>query len=128
MIIVSPRSAVFVERFGPRNVVTTGLVVLAVGLIQIALLDPADPFWRLASGLVALAAGMGLSMPPATTAILAALPPAKAGVASAVNDTTREVGGALGIAVLGQPDSERVPLERRRRTGESATRCGRGGT
>ena len=74
MIIVSPRRARFVNRFGAQNVVTVGLVTLA--------------------------AGMGLSMPPATTAILGA-PPAKAGVASAVNDTTREVGGALGIAVLG---------------------------
>lgn len=54
-----------------------------------------------AIGLMVVAAGMGLAMAPASTAIVSSLPMSKAGVASAVNDVTREVGGALGIAVLG---------------------------
>ena len=55
----------------------------------------------LALSLVLLGAGMSLTAAPATGSIMSAVPPAKAGVGSAVNDTTREVGGALGIAVLG---------------------------
>ncbi len=51
--------------------------------------------------MLVLAAGMGLTMAPATESIMGSLPPAQAGVGSAVNDTTREVGGALGVAVLG---------------------------
>jgi hypothetical protein len=55
----------------------------------------------LAVGLLVLGAGMGLAMTPATTAITSALPRSQQGVASAMNDLSREVGGALGIAVLG---------------------------
>ena len=58
-------------------------------------------YWLFAAGLVLFAAGMALAGTPATTAITASLPPSKQGVASAVNDTARELGSALGIAVLG---------------------------
>jgi hypothetical protein len=58
-------------------------------------------YWRFAIGVAVFAIGMGLAGTPATTAITAALPRAKQGVASAVNDTAREVGSAFGIAVLG---------------------------
>ena len=49
-----------------------------------------------------MAVGMGLTMAPATESVMGSLPRAKAGVGSAVNDTTRQVGGALGVAVIGQ--------------------------
>lgn len=58
-------------------------------------------YWHLAGGLVLFGAGMGLAGTPSTTAITASLPPAKQGVGSAVNDTSRELGSALGIAILG---------------------------
>ena len=51
--------------------------------------------------LVLVGAGMGLAMAPATDSIMGSLPPERAGVGSAVNDTTREIGGALGVAILG---------------------------
>jgi hypothetical protein len=54
---------------------------------------------------VILAAGMGLAMAPATESIMGSLPPAQAGVGSAVNDTTRELGGALGVAIMGSAAS-----------------------
>jgi hypothetical protein len=60
-----------------------------------------SPYWFLLIGLVFFAIGMGLAGTPATTAITAALPPSKQGVASALNDTAREVGSAFGIAILG---------------------------
>ena len=58
-------------------------------------------YWHLLAALVPLGVGMALAAPPATAAIVGSLPEDKQGVASAVNDTAREVGGALGIAVLG---------------------------
>jgi hypothetical protein len=63
--------------------------------------DLTRPFRPLLGGLIVLGAGMGLAMTPATAAVTDALPRAKQGVGSAVNDLARELGGALGIAVLG---------------------------
>jgi hypothetical protein len=63
-------------------------------------LTPASGYWLLATGLVVLGAGMGLAMTPATSGITSALPAARQGVGSALNDLSRETGGAVGIAVL----------------------------
>jgi MFS family permease len=78
-----------------------GLVLIIVGLLVLSRLDVTSGYWLLLSGLVPLGAGMGLAMTPATTAITDALPVAQQGVGSAMNDLARELGGALGIAVLG---------------------------
>jgi EmrB/QacA subfamily drug resistance transporter len=101
MMIAAPSSAKFVERFGNRKVVSTGLLILGLGLLLLAQSDVNTPYWHLVVAIVTMAAGMGLSMAPSTTGIMASLPLRKAGVGSAVNDTTRELGGALGVAVLG---------------------------
>jgi hypothetical protein len=65
------------------------------------MLEAGSSYWAFLAGLVPFGAGMALSGAPATTAIVASLPPEKQGIASAVNDVSRELGGALGIAVLG---------------------------
>jgi EmrB/QacA subfamily drug resistance transporter len=101
MMVISPLSAKVVERIGSKIVVATGLSVAAVGLIMASRLTAGASYPEVLWSLVVLAAGMALVMPPATESIMGSLPPAKAGVGSAVNDTTREVGGALGVAVLG---------------------------
>jgi EmrB/QacA subfamily drug resistance transporter len=101
MIVAAPLSARWVARFGSRAVLTAGLVLVTAGLLVIANLGISTSYWILAAGLVSLGAGMGNVAAPATGAVMASLPVAKAGVGSAVNDTAREVGGALGIAVLG---------------------------
>ncbi len=95
------RSARFVERFGQRMVVSWGLVVVAAGLALLALSGLHANYPLLALSLVVSAAGMGMVTAPSTGAIIVSLPLNKAGVGSAVNDTTRELGGALGVAVLG---------------------------
>jgi MFS family permease len=64
-------------------------------------LDGQSSYWLLLAGLIPLGAGMGAAMTPATTAITEALPRSQQGVASALNDLSREVGRALGIAVIG---------------------------
>ena len=101
MMVAAPSSAKFVERFGSRKVVSSGLLILGLGLLLLAQSDVDTPYWHLVLSIVTMAVGMGLSMAPSTTGIMASLPLRKAGVGSAVNDTTRELGGALGVAVLG---------------------------
>ena len=90
-----------VARLGARVCCVSGLVLVAVGLLVLSRLDQSSPYLLLAAGLVTLGAGMGLAMTPATTAVTDSLPPALQGVGSAMNDLSRELGGALGIAVLG---------------------------
>ena len=101
LMVVAPLSARLVERFGPRRVVAGGLSVVAFGLALLSTSGPSTSYPQLALSLMVLAVGMATSMAPATTSIMASVPQGKAGVGSAVNDTTRELGGALGVAVLG---------------------------
>jgi EmrB/QacA subfamily drug resistance transporter len=101
MMATAPNSARVVERFGARRVIVVGLLLVTAGLTSLSLLEPSTPYPQLAVSLVVLALGMGLTMPPSTTLIMTSLPLGKAGVGSAVNDTTRELGGALGVAILG---------------------------
>ena len=101
MILVAPRSAVLVARYGPRPVMGLGLAVIVAGLLLFLAFEPGTAYGWIALAIILLAAGMGLMLPPATSAIVAGVPAGKVGVGSAVNDLTREVGGAIGIAVMG---------------------------
>jgi len=101
MIVVSPLSVPLVQRFGTKIVVATGLTTAAVGLFWLASADAGDGYRAYLPAMIVLGAGVALTWAPTTDAIMGSLPPTKAGVGSAVNDTVREVGGALGVAVLG---------------------------
>jgi EmrB/QacA subfamily drug resistance transporter len=101
MIPAASLSARRTARFGARAVLSSGLALVTAGLLVLANVGTGTSYCVLAGGLVLLGAGMGNVSAPATGAIMTSLPVAKAGVGSAVNDTAREVGGALGIAVLG---------------------------
>jgi EmrB/QacA subfamily drug resistance transporter len=90
-----------VARFGARKVCATGLVLVSAGLVILAQLGVNSGYGWLLAGLVPLGVGMGAAMTPATTAITEGLPAAQQGVGSAVNDLARELGGAVGIAVIG---------------------------
>jgi EmrB/QacA subfamily drug resistance transporter len=94
-------SPTLVARFGQRAVCVTGLILIALGLAVLSQLDTGSPYWLVLAGLLPLGVGMGVAMTPATSAITSALPAAQQGVASAMNDLSRELGGALGIAVIG---------------------------
>jgi hypothetical protein len=96
--IAAPRLA---ARAGALRACLLGLLLITAGLLVISRVDGGSSYWLLLSGLLPLGAGMGLAMTPATAAITDALPTAKQGVGSATNDLARELGGALGIAVLG---------------------------
>jgi EmrB/QacA subfamily drug resistance transporter len=101
MMPTSRLTGALVSRFGARAVCVTGLLLCAAGLAVISRVGTGTPYWLLLAGLVPLGIGMGAAMTPATAAITEALPQAQQGVGSALNDLSREVGGALGTAVLG---------------------------
>jgi len=101
MIVVSPRSAKLAHKYGPKRCVTIGPVVAAVGLVLLSLVGESTPYIVIAAFLMIVASGMALTMPSFTAGIMQSVPMHKAGVGSAVNDTTRELGGAIGIAVIG---------------------------
>jgi EmrB/QacA subfamily drug resistance transporter len=102
MMILAPMSSRIVDRFGTKLVVGCGLTMVTFGLASMAQLDVGTAYWpNIVWRLVLLSSGMALTMAPATESIMGSLPLGKAGVGSAVNDTTRQVGGALGVAVIG---------------------------
>jgi EmrB/QacA subfamily drug resistance transporter len=103
-LVVIPLSRVapaIAARVGVRVAGATGLSLMALGFLVLTTLEVGSSYAHFLVGLLPFAAGMALSGAPATTAIVSSLPPEKQGVASAVNDVSRELGGALGIAVLG---------------------------
>jgi MFS family permease len=100
-MVSAPMSARLVERWGQRRVVSTGMAIVAAGLALLSRAGLHTSYGLIALSLVIVAFGMGLTTAPSTGAIMAALPLDRAGVGSAVNDTTRELGGALGVAVFG---------------------------
>ena len=91
----------FVAKFGRRKVITFGLCLVAAGMMLFALVDRSTAYAQIAVTFALLGLGMGLTMAPSTTAIMEAIPHNKAGVGSATNDASREIGGALGIAIGG---------------------------
>jgi Na+/melibiose symporter-like transporter len=102
IMIGSPLSARLVERLGTKIVVTLGLTLATLGLLSLATLTVDSHYWPdVLWRMMLMAAGMSLTMAPATESIMSSLPLGKAGVGSAVNDTTRQVGGAMGVAIIG---------------------------
>ncbi len=102
VMIGAPLSAQLAHRIGTKIVVTAGLTFATLGMASLAQLTTDSSYWPdVVWRMVLMASGMALTMAPATESIMGSLPLGKAGVGSAVNDTTRQVGGALGVAVVG---------------------------
>jgi EmrB/QacA subfamily drug resistance transporter len=101
LIALSPQAPKLMVRFGVRKVMRTGFLLTAVGFALLATCTASTPYVVIAVALLCTGSGTVLVMPGASQHIVGSLPLAKAGVGSAVNDVTREVGGALGIAVAG---------------------------
>ena len=97
----SPVGAHIAQRTGPKLPVAGGLVLLAAGLATMSTAEASSRYGLFFVASVLMAAGMGLAMAPATESIMDAVPTDKAGVGSAMNDATRELGGVLGVAVVG---------------------------
>jgi len=101
MICVAPMAPRFVHRIGTKIVVGGGLVVSSIGVLIVSTVPTSNGYPVLLAGIIVLAFGMGCVMAPATESVMGSLPREKAGVGSAMNDTTRQMGGALGVAVIG---------------------------
>jgi len=101
IILFATLSARLVARFVTRRVATAGMLAFSAGLAVAATVTTATGYGRLAVAFVLMGAGMGLAGAPATESIMSSLPPERANIGSALNDTTRELGGALGIAIVG---------------------------
>ncbi|MBB5121065.1 MFS transporter [Streptomyces eurocidicus] len=100
-MIFAPRARLVVDRFGARAVCAVGMVLVAASTAGFLLLDADTPIWVLEVLFFVQGTAMAHIMPPATVSIMQSLPREKAGSGSAVNNTFRQVGGALGVAVLG---------------------------
>jgi EmrB/QacA subfamily drug resistance transporter len=102
LTFVASRSAFVAARLGTKYAVSLGIAIAATGLFFMSTTFHHDTTYIvIALGQVILATGMGLAVSPATNSVMAAVPISKAGIGSAMNDTTRQLGGALGVAVLG---------------------------
>ncbi|WP_324784572.1 MFS transporter [Streptomyces sp. H51] len=100
-MIFAPRARLLVDRFGNRATTTAGMIVIVATLAAFAALEADTPIWVLEVVFFLMGTGMAHIMTPVSVVIMQALPREKAGSASALSNTFRQVGGALGIAVLG---------------------------
>jgi DHA2 family multidrug resistance protein-like MFS transporter len=100
-LIAAPRSGRLVEQFGYRKVMTTGLALVSVALVGMTQIQISSSIWIVLTGFFLFGTGMGLVIAPATSLMQNTLPLARAGAGSAVQNTVRQVFGALGIAIVG---------------------------
>jgi EmrB/QacA subfamily drug resistance transporter len=101
IMAVAPQTPRLAGRIGNNKAVALGLGVVSLGMLLFSFVTSGTSYPMLLVPMLTLATGMALTMAPLTTSIMSAVPMGKAGVGSAMNDTTRELGGALGVAVLG---------------------------
>jgi EmrB/QacA subfamily drug resistance transporter len=101
MIIVAPLTPRLGKRFGAHRVVAVGMLLIALGFGMFHQVGLHTQYWYLLVALVPLVSGIALAMSPMTAAIMSAVPTRRAGAGSAMNDASRELGAALGVAVLG---------------------------
>jgi EmrB/QacA subfamily drug resistance transporter len=101
MALMAPRSSGLADRFGAKAVCAGGFLLITLSFVGIQLVDLTSPVWLLVVVLSVQGLGMGAVMAPATESIMSVVPREKAGAGAAVNNSVRQVGGALGVAILG---------------------------
>jgi Na+/melibiose symporter-like transporter len=101
IMILAPRGPRLAARIGLNRTISLGMGLAALGMLLFSFVTPGTPYVFLLAPMITMSAGMALSTPSLTGSIMSAVPLGKAGVGSAMNDVTRELGGALGVAVLG---------------------------
>jgi EmrB/QacA subfamily drug resistance transporter len=101
LAVASPIGARIARRFGTHVPVMAGLALMTVGLMLFAMATANATYGNYGTAMIILSAGIGLAMAPATDSVMHSLPPALAGIGSAVNDATRNLGSVLGVAVVG---------------------------
>jgi MFS family permease len=120
IVLIAPMAGRLSDRIGSRWLMGSGMTLLACSLLLFSRLDQTSTFWTILPGALVGGLGMGLTMTPATAAAMGSVPVDKAGVGSAVLNSMRQVGGTLGIAVMGAiiasyatvtPNDARYPAE-----------------
>ncbi len=101
IIFIAPRAGALTDRIGARWLIGGGLSLVSISLVLFAQLDQQSDFWNILPGLLVGGTGMGLTMTPVTAAAMSAVKVDKAGVGSAVLNSMRQIGGSLGIAIMG---------------------------
>jgi EmrB/QacA subfamily drug resistance transporter len=101
MAAASPLSPVLAKRLGTRVIIPAGMALMGLGLLDLSTAGVHTAYLPIAIAVAVMGAGMGLVMAPASTTIMTTVPAHQAGAGSAINDTIREVGGALGVAIVG---------------------------
>src|SRR5205809_1908115 len=102
VFIFAPIAGVLATRFGPKWIITTGMVLEAIALFSMSqIISISNPVYYLYPILVIYGAGVGLAISQVTSTVLMSIPWQKAGVGSGANNTVRQIGSAFGIAVIG---------------------------
>jgi EmrB/QacA subfamily drug resistance transporter len=112
IILIAPQAGKLTDTIGARWLVGGGLALVSVCLVLFAQLDQNSTFWNILPGLIVGGVGMALTMTPTTAAAMGSVPVDKAGVGSAVLNSARQVGGSLGIAVMGAIVASQVSVPR----------------
>jgi len=107
MLVVAPFTPRLSVRFGAHRVVTFGMLCIGASLLMFSGLTTHTPYAFVVVCVIPLTTGIALSMSPMTASIMGAVPPRRAGAGSAMNDASRELGAALGVAVLGSVAASR---------------------
>ena len=100
-VVSATRSATTSKRFGPRMVIGSGLSLVGIVFVTMVFVQADTPMWLILLLYLGIGIGMGNAIAPATTVMMSTLPLSRAGAGSAVQNTVRQVGGALGVAILG---------------------------
>jgi EmrB/QacA subfamily drug resistance transporter len=101
IILVAPNAGRLADKLGPRSMMVPGLALLTTSLAVFSLQDEGSTFWSLLPALLLGGFGMAMAMAPTTAAAMHAVPVEKAGVGSAVINSMRQVGGSVGLAMMG---------------------------
>ena len=101
IVVTAPLAGRFAAKHGSRAPMTYGLILAGGGLLTLSFLTPTTPYWQMAIIFAIMGHGMGATMAPMTAAVMNAVGPQRAGLGSAMTNTSREVGGVFGIALLG---------------------------
>jgi EmrB/QacA subfamily drug resistance transporter len=112
IILIAPVAGKFSDRVGSRWLVGSGMALVAGSLLVFSRLDQSSGFWNIFPGLIIGGIGMALTMTPTTAAAMGSVAVDKAGVGSAVLNSMRQVGGALGIAIMGAIVAAQVHVQR----------------
>ena len=112
IVVLAPQAGRISDRIGSRWLIGGGMTLLSGSLLLFAQLDQQSTFWDVLPGLLLGGFGMAMTMTPTTAAVMGSVPTDKAGVGSAILNSARQVGGSLGIAVMGAVVASQITVGR----------------